>query len=153
VTVGAVAPEQPNEPQVRCHSTTRITKVKERCLGSFLRARQAVSHASWPCRRRLILLHPGPLLAGLLLPGLLIIPGHPIEITDTPSAIRIAWAIRSSASPPAGPLTFADGPPTGRAGPMSGPAGLPMGSHAFGDRKTPLFFLIPIACLQSAART
>src|SRR5262249_16960539 len=81
------------------------------------RVQQAVSHASWSCRQQPI-------------------PGRLAETPDRPSVTRVAWAIRSFASPPAGPLTLADGPPTGRAGPMSGPAGLPTGSHALSRRRT-----------------
>lgn len=118
--VAAGVPEQPNDPQARCHMTTPITKVKERCLGCFLRVQRAASHASWPCRRR-------PM------------PRHLVEIPDWLSVTSIAWAIRSFASPPVGPLTRADVPPTGRAGRMSGPAGLPSGSHALSGRRTSPF--------------
>jgi hypothetical protein len=96
-----------------------ITKVKERCLGCFLRVQRAVSHASWPCKQRPI-------------------PHRLAEIPARPSATRTELVTHSFASPHVGPLTRADGPPTGRAGRMSGPAGLPSGNHALSGPRTVL---------------
>lgn len=120
--VAALAAEQPNETHARCNETTDITKVKqttkvrERCHGSFLRVQRALLHASWLCI-------PRP------------IPHRLAAMSGRPSATNIAWAIHSFASRRVGPLTPADGPPTGRAGPMSGPAGRPSGSHVSSGRK------------------
>ena len=114
--VAALAAEQPNDAQARYVHTTQTTKVRERCHGSFLRVQRAVLHASWLCKQWPI-------------------PHRLAAMSGRPSATNIAWAIHSFASRRVGPLTPADGPPTGRAGPMSGPAGRPSGSPVLSGRK------------------
>ena len=109
----------PMHPQAGCDTTTQTikptTKVKEQCHGSLLQRQRAVSHASWPCKQR-------PIRHRLA------------AMSGRPSVTPIAWAMRSFASRRVGPLTRADGPPTGHAGPMSGPAGRPTASHALSGR-------------------
>jgi len=93
------------------------SRIKDQCHPFFSKAPRAVSHAFCHCQHRPI-------------------PRHLAEMSGRPSATSIELAIRSCVSRHVGPLARTDAPPTGRAGPMFGPAGRPTESHVSSGRET-----------------